>query len=315
VGGRFRSSLDSIAAAADEFQQVSTAFQAYCWLHAISPDPKASSALPEVIICDWELADGNALELQERLQVMPDFGAIPFVVVSQEGSREQKREALLQGVAEWYHPPFAAEALAKRLAFITQTPLPHRSKAREETRNKPFQISPSKRALDLLVSSVALILLFPLLLVIALFIKLGSQGSVLQQSWRAGTGYQVFRFYKFRTLHPKTNKLTGIGSWLQRSNLDELPQLIHILRGNMSLVGNRPLPLEEAEQLTTDQWAQRFLAPVGITGLWQLARRTQPKLSEDDRRKLEAAYANEASLTGDLRILFRTIIVLIRKPH
>jgi lipopolysaccharide/colanic/teichoic acid biosynthesis glycosyltransferase len=125
----------------------------------------------------------------------------------------------------------------------------------------------------------------------------------------------VFRFYKFRTLHAETRKLTPIGRWLQRSNLDELPQLIHMLRGEMSLVGNRPLPLKEAEQLTTDQWAQRFLAPVGITGLWQLARRNQPNLSEEDRRKLEVNYVSEASLRGDLRILFRTLLILIRKPH
>jgi lipopolysaccharide/colanic/teichoic acid biosynthesis glycosyltransferase len=107
--------------------------------------------------------------------------------------------------------------------------------------------------------------------------------------------------------------VTRFGRILRNSSLDELPQLINVLLGDMSLVGNRPLPLYEAEKLTKDQFAKRFLAPAGITGLWQISKRGLSQMSEEDRMKLDITYANKSSFLFDLEIIFKTIPVLFQR--
>ena len=81
----------------------------------------------------------------------------------------------------------------------------------------------------------------------------------------------------------------------------------------MSIVGNRPLPLYEAEQLTTDQWSERFNAPAGITGLWQVEKRGGSSMSELERKELDNKYAKNNSLWGDIKLLFRTIPAVFQK--
>ena len=108
-------------------------------------------------------------------------------------------------------------------------------------------------------------------------------------------------------------RVTKFGSFLRNTSLDELPQLINVLRGEMSIVGNRPLPLYEAEQLTTDMWSKRFLAPAGITGLWQVTRRGKADMSEEERKQLDVAYADNASVWNDFIILLRTIPALFQR--
>src|ERR1700692_3772200 len=87
-------------------------------------------------------------------------------------------------------------------------------------------------------------------------------------------------------------RITKVGAFLRNTSLDELPQLLNVLLGNMSLVGNRPLPLYEAATLTTDDWAKRFMAPAGITGLWQIKKRGKEDMSVEERINLDIVYAN-----------------------
>ncbi|MBP1618534.1 MAG: sugar transferase [Bacteroidetes bacterium] len=109
-------------------------------------------------------------------------------------------------------------------------------------------------------------------------------------------------------------RVTRIGRILRKYSLDELPQLFNVLKGDMSIVGNRPLPLYEAELLTSDEAIERFIAPAGITGLWQVEKRGDSgKLSAKERIELDVKYARNYSPLFDLKILFKTFTAFVQK--
>lgn len=110
-------------------------------------------------------------------------------------------------------------------------------------------------------------------------------------------------------------RITRVGLFLRNTSIDELPQLINVLKGDMSIVGNRPLPLYEAEQLTSDDWGERFLAPAGITGLWQVMKRGKGEMSEEERKSLDNIYARKVSLWNDIRLILKTIPALFQKEN
>jgi lipopolysaccharide/colanic/teichoic acid biosynthesis glycosyltransferase len=162
-------------------------------------------------------------------------------------------------------------------------------------------------------------------------------------STRAGRGYKIFDFYKFRTMKQDADKkinelthlnqyspdakgpvffkisndprITRIGGFLRNTSLDELPQLINVLLGDMSLVGNRPLPLYEARTLTTDEYAARFMAPAGITGLWQVKKRGNKNMSVEERINMDIDYASKVSFKTDFWIIASTPSALIQKEN
>jgi lipopolysaccharide/colanic/teichoic acid biosynthesis glycosyltransferase len=110
-------------------------------------------------------------------------------------------------------------------------------------------------------------------------------------------------------------RITRVGRFLRSTSLDELPQFINVLKGEMSIIGNRPLPLYEAEQLTTDQWVARFKAPAGITGLWQVKKRGKAGMSETERKELDNIYAVKGSFLFDMKIMLQTIPALFQKEN
>jgi lipopolysaccharide/colanic/teichoic acid biosynthesis glycosyltransferase len=189
---------------------------------------------------------------------------------------------------------------------------------------------------------MSIVLLFPVFLIIALAIRIESRGNILYVSKRAGMGYRIFNFYKFRTMSPDAElsrtqyvhlnlypyselarffkvendpRITRVGRFLRNTSLDELPQLFNVLRGDMSLVGNRPLPLYEAENLTTDELAKRFMAPAGMTGLWQVKKRRKPVMSADERIDLDLNYADKSNLLMDMWIMAHTPQALMQKAN
>lgn len=121
------------------------------------------------------------------------------------------------------------------------------------------------------------------------------------------------KFMKFRN----DPRVTRLGSFLRNSSIDELPQLFNILLGDMSLVGNRPLPLYEAEKLTSDEYAKRFAGPAGLTGLWQVQKRAKGKgpMSDRERTLLDIEYSHTFSLKTDLLIIWRTFFSLWQKEN
>ncbi len=178
-----------------------------------------------------------------------------------------------------------------------------------------------KRIIDILASGIALIVLLPFFAVIGIFIKLDSKGPVFFVQERVGKDGKIFKAYKLRTMIRGTDKktegifinrdnlyVTRIGKFLRRSGIDELPQLINILKGDMSLVGPRPTLKYQVDNYNDIQ-KQRLLIKPGITG-WALIN-GRNKLTWPERIKLDIWYIENQSFWLDLKILFKTIIVVV----
>jgi exopolysaccharide biosynthesis polyprenyl glycosylphosphotransferase len=190
-----------------------------------------------------------------------------------------------------------------------------------------------KRAFDIVGATLLLVLLSPLLLAIVLAVRLSSRGPIVFRSTRRGIGQRPFACLKFRTMHTDAEerqadleelneangalfkirddpRLTRAGRMLRRFSLDELPQLVNVLRGEMSLVGPRPLPERDYEML--EVWhRKRYLVLPGITGLWQVSGRSE--LDFDDLVHLDFIYLERWSLALDLTILLKTIPAVISR--
>ena len=189
-----------------------------------------------------------------------------------------------------------------------------------------------KRSLDFVLSAAGLILITPLIALIALLIKLSSQGPVFYRARRAGRKCTSFLCYKFRTMVWNADNLkaglrtsnqragpffkidddpriTPFGKFLRRYSLDELPQLWNVLRGDMSLVGPRPHPLDDVERYSLEHLRRLDVSP-GITGLWQVTARGDPSFQRNMALDLE--YIERWTLWLDIRILFKTVALVFQ---
>lgn len=111
-------------------------------------------------------------------------------------------------------------------------------------------------------------------------------------------------------------RVTRVGRFIRKYSIDELPQLLNVLKGDMSIVGNRPLPLYEAELLTSDAYIERFMAPAGLTGLWQVEKRGGAgKMSAEERKQLDIKYARDFSFWLDMKILLKTVTAFVQKEN
>ncbi len=187
-----------------------------------------------------------------------------------------------------------------------------------------------KRAVDILLSTIALFIAAPLLAVIALLIKLDSKGPAVYRAVRVGKKGRHFYCYKFRTMRSDADQLkeklralneregaffkiaddpriTRVGRFLRRYSVDELPQLLNVLKGEMSMVGPRPHPVDDCERYRLQDLRRLDVTP-GITGLWQVTARRDP--SFENNMALDLEYIESWSLWTDLKILFRTISIV-----
>lgn len=347
-------------------------------LHAIDYLRKNNST--RIVFFDLDIASCEPLEILQYIRQNFDPKLI-FIFISHTGENSDFiKKSFENKVDEIFLTPFDIDVIRQRLTnLLEKSNNTDDYNQSNKTRGEKTQIL--KRSFDIIVSLTAILILSPVLLIVALLIKLDSKGPVFFISKRVGQGYKVFDFYKFRSMktgsekqidqlknknqyaetktklsecpeckknaHPcstllyldgkeicenfykiqKNNneasflkfkddpRVTALGQFLRRSSIDELPQLLNILKGDMSFVGNRPLPLYEAEQLTTDKWSLRFNAPAGLTGLWQVSKRGKSDMSEEERKELDNTYARTHTFLGDIKLIFRTFPALTQKEN
>lgn len=311
------------------------------------------------------------------------YSSVYIILVGVPLSIEEKKEYLTAGTDSIISEKRNNTELIRILDFAIKYNERIKSTSLRSKELESFKMPLWKRTFDIVCSLAAIIILSPLLIVTWLAIRLESKGDAVYRSKRVGSNYQIFDFYKFRSMYSDADKrlaefkklnqyaqeelteqesktsssrlhkadvvlfaddaitsekeyiaakkqersnafvkfendprITKIGKIIRKYSIDELPQLFNILKGDMSVVGNRPLPLYEAELLTSDEYIHRFMAPAGLTGLWQVEKRGEAgKLSAEERKMLDIRYANEFSFLMDVKIIFKTFTAFIQKEN
>ena len=312
--------------------------------------------------------------------------SVPILLLCNKSTEEAVQLALRTGVTDLLSLSDTVQ-LEKRIQFFLT--LMRRVSAQPDSRAEDntfrFKLPSWKRAIDIAASLQALVVFSPLMLIVAILIKLDSKGPIFYKSKRVGANYRIFDMIKFRTMRVEADQLlkqmasennmysqgtdeiavaseeqglcencalissscqrklfdqdryvcerdylrrgekgaafvkfrndpriTRLGNFLRNSSIDELPQLINILMGDMSIVGNRPLPVYEAEKLTTDQAVKRFAGPSGLTGLWQVEKRArgESRMDEQERIDLDIEYVDTFSFAKDMQIIYKTFFSL-----
>ena len=344
------------------------------------------STVYKAIISDDELRGSNGIALLNTLSTL-GYGYIPFVSLIGQIDEEQIKTAMKAGIAEIFTREIDEKAIRIRIPFVVTN---FRNTNSGAPANKRYKLPLIKRVFDIFFSGIALLCLSPFFLILSILIRAESKGKVFYYSLRVGSGYQVFRFYKFRSMFTGADaklkelshlnqynidnksrgtesmpvkelcdlceqagtacqnalfadnkviceklhrqqlaskidsafikikddpRITKVGQFIRNTSIDELPQLWNVFIGDMSIVGNRPLPLYEAEKITTDKYALRFMAPAGITGLWQVEKRGRGEMSEEERLSLDNNYAKTHSFMNDIRLILRTLPALFQTEN
>jgi lipopolysaccharide/colanic/teichoic acid biosynthesis glycosyltransferase len=340
----------------------------------------------KAIISDDELLGANGVTLHKVL-VGCGYGNIPFILILNQLNNEQRKLAMQENIAEIFSKPLNQNALRVRVPYLVEN---YTNVNFDQDKTPGYKLPVFKRIFDIIFSGLALLFLSPFFLLIAILIRSESKGPIFYYSLRVGSGYNVFKFYKFRSMYSGADarlkdlshlnqyntakavavssnitinelcelceqagtgcinplyadnkvvcetlynqrkdsntdsafikikddpRVTRVGNFIRNVSIDELPQLWNVFIGDMSIVGNRPLPLYEAEKITTDKYSLRFQAPAGMTGLWQVEKRGRGEMSEAERLSLDNNYAQTHSLRNDIRLICRTIPALFQTEN
>src|SRR5215217_1222282 len=279
--------------------------------------------LPDVIILEVDELQ-QCFDYVDKLKKNVLLKGLVIILLAKKADPSVRDKAMKLKVNDLYNAPVPLNDLCERIFFLVKFKLIKPQLSDLSAIDFTYKIPFSKRLFDILTSGFALLFLSPLLLLVGVIVALESKGPVIFKSKRVGTGYRIFDFYKFRSMRQGASeelkklsdlnqydksesgdttfvklkndpRITKFGSFIRKYSIDELPQLANVLLGDMSLVGNRPLPLYEAEMLTSNEWTMRFLGPAGLTGLWQVSRRGKADMSERERKKLDNFYAQNHS--------------------
>ena len=363
-------------------------------------------------ICTPHVSNEHFLVFYERNVRNEDITAITYlrkkcrnvyIVLMTDTMTEEDRNIYLKcGINDTIHLEASVTELNKKIQFISEREGILFSNEAPWRGILKFKIPVWKRLFDIIVASLAIILLSPVFILTAIAIKMESKGPILFKSKRVGTNYAIFDFLKFRSMYvdaehqlkelskernqykeqeaeePKSTitaplgdqaekammnmgmesgmmigdeeimlvgddfvvaesdfnkqkedennnafvkieddpRVTKVGKFIRKFSIDELPQLFNILKGDMSIVGNRPLPLYEAEKLTADSSIDRFMAPAGLTGLWQVEERGRGgAMSAEERKQLDITYGQTYSFLLDMKIILRTFTAFKQKGN
>jgi lipopolysaccharide/colanic/teichoic acid biosynthesis glycosyltransferase len=347
--GRNSAHIDSLINAFDSGYAAESTHNAQSMLKRLLGNP-ANTTTPDIIIAEAGIGAENLREFHRFLSSTRQLASVPFVVEATgiqpaEMARFRRYDFIDEII---YLKDYNKASLIRKVNFLkkvkhkfaTDSAQRFIETSLQDRHNAQYYL---KRTFDILTSALLLLALSPLFLIIAAAIRLESKGPIFYVSKRAGRGYRIFDFFKFRTMHVGADariqeishlnqyaadtkgplfikidndpRITRVGIFLRKTSLDELPQLFNVLKGDMSLVGNRPLPLYEAATLTTDEWAKRFMAPAGLTGLWQIKKRGKKEMSVEERIQLDIEYADKYNFLHDLWIMANTPTALFQKTN
>jgi lipopolysaccharide/colanic/teichoic acid biosynthesis glycosyltransferase len=238
--------------------------------------------IPGMIVAEGTLGTEQLTELHKFIFSHKIMAGVPFIVEATGLPREAlarfKRYEFIDELV--FLNEFTGQALQQKVNFLKgmkqkRVLQPETCKVETSFPAYPTVRAALKRGLDLLIASTLLAVLSPVMLLIALAVKLDTGGPVLFGTIRTGRGFRIFHLYKFNTVIQDADKkkdgasVSRIGMFLRKTSLDELPLLLNVWLGDLSLTGQRALPLHEASRLTTNTCAKHFLSPAGISG-WQI---------------------------------------------
>jgi lipopolysaccharide/colanic/teichoic acid biosynthesis glycosyltransferase len=280
--------------------------------------------IPDMIIAEGTLGTEQLVELHKFIFAHKIMADVPFIVEATGLSKEElpkfKRYAFIDELL--FLNEFTAPTLLRKVSFLKQlkqkwVQQPAACKVETSFRTYPNVRAVAKRGLDLLISSVLLATLGPVMLLIALAVKFDTGGPVLYATLRTGRGYRIFNLYKFNTIIQDADKkkngpsISRVGMFLRKTSLDELPQLLNVWLGDLSLVGQRPLPLYEASMFTTNTVANHFLYAAGITG-WQAQKNGKRAIPADAPLP---ADADKSDLLYDIWLMANKPPAIIHKTN
>ncbi|MBV6647144.1 MAG: sugar transferase [Cyclobacteriaceae bacterium] len=346
-------------------------------IEALRHRKSAHQSMPDLVLIRGFLEDNNSFgELLGWLEGLST--KIPAIVFDTELTHRKSVEAQDLGADDYMHVDVSDQKLYRQITRLTDVSC--NRGLRDHAKKYDYQTPLWKRVFDITLAGSLILLLLPLFLLIALAIKLESKGPIIYMQSRVGSGYKIFKFFKFRSMYQQADqmvrqlehqnsyssnptqqpasttnldasnqeiliaddqlvteeshliakssrkretfnkfkndpRITKVGKIIRNCSIDELPQLFNVILGDMSIVGNRPLPLYEAEMLTDDKWAERFLGPAGITGLWQVTERGKSNASAESRKALDNQYTRHFNFWNDLKILLKTPIAAFQQEN
>ena len=340
---------------------------------------------PEVILAECDIPGISAFQFHQALRNETRFDTVSFILLTSANNQKINERAFGEGIDDVIIKTISPDSFMTRMCFLVTFRNDYHE-ITESHKAETYRIPLIKRVFDIAVASTVLFMISPVLILVAVLIRLESKGPVYYISKRVGTGYKIFDFYKLRSMYVDADarlkdlahlnqytqnqepeqiesdhcseckkqgkycspmlyidgkeicekvfmarkkskhgsaflkikddpRITKIGQFIRKTSIDELPQLINVIKGDMSIVGNRPLPMYEAEQLTSDAWTERFNAPAGITGLWQISKRGKADMSDEERKSLDNQYARNNSFGKDLALIIKTVPALFQKEN
>jgi len=308
------------------------------------------NGLPDGIVCEKKIPGDDAFAIFDFWIEHFDLDyKIPFLILEDKKNQETIEKALQLKIDDVYEKPVSAETIISRILFLKKIKPLGKTVSTSRVLPQKYHTPFFKRTFDFLLAVIGLIIISPIVLLIGIAIKIESRGKVYAISKRVGTGYQVFDLYKLRSRYSVPDKrsqelshlnqylkeahpvspekegendprLTKVGYIINKTGIDRWLQLINVIKGDISIVGNRPILLFEAELLTIGDWRDRLYAPAGMTGLWKIKSHKKYKsLSFENRKLLDNKYVRIAKrkypFWKDLLIILRTALAIFQKKN